>query len=60
MLSWSQTIDYIITCDSIEYHGSTIFDSDFGIRNNKDNNPRYNIELIDYKDNSVFVKITKK
>ena len=59
-VSFSQIINYTVSIDGVEYQGSFIFNSSSdGIIKNEDNNPNYNVELTNYRNNSVFVKITK-
>lgn len=60
MLSVIQNISYTVSINGVEYQGSFTFDSDSGISKNEDGNQNYNIELTNYKKNSVFVKITPK
>lgn len=58
--SWIQNIKYTITVNNVEYQGSFTFDSDSDdIRKDEDGNQNYNIKIYDYKDNSVFLEITK-
>lgn len=58
--SWTQNINYTITCNNIEYNGSIIIDSNSGISYEKDDNPFYDIELINFNNNSILIKITNK
>jgi len=58
--SWEQTINYKITSNGTEYTGNIIFDSDYGISYNEDDNPYYKVTSSNFKDNSVFIQILKK
>mgnify|MGYP000014854631 FL=1 len=58
--SWEQTINYKFTCNGIDYTGDIIFNSDYGISYNEDDNPYYKVTSSNFKDNSVFIQILKK
>ena len=58
--SFSVSIPYTLTIDGVEYTGEYIMSSSNNNKTYNDNNPKYKVEITNYKKGYIEVKLNKK